>query len=402
MANRSFKFALWTLCLALTDAANATPLNITIGPEREILPDGAQPYLFCSAKGTLLMQCLMFGLTPATKDKHGNFAISFRDKNGFYTTMHTLRSIDGGETWKTWEPPMGVVDGPITEGTMAQLKDGTIVALQWIAHGPTADGHFLGKLWESRDEWETVTGPIEAKVYLPQGTVGYDDTDLPIPGYNFHRTLLEMPNGDLLATAYGTFKGDSTLSAYAAMMKSRSILLRSKDRGRNWSLLSTIAVDPSVGEEGFTEPVLLRLTQGRYRGRMIVHLRTGSSKVLTEPKFNAVHQTESDDDGRTWTKPRPLDFRGVNPDLIELHNGVLVAGFGWREQSERRGNYLAFSLDQGATWIQVTQITGEGDYVTVREIRPGRLIFVYSKRSESRPFHIVSRFIDVEGPKDKK
>lgn len=397
MISRRLPTLLCFLAWSLTAVA-ADPFKLTIGPERVILPDGAQPYMFRSAKGTLIVQVPMFGLTPPVLQPDGTSRWIYRDKNGFYTKICTVRSTDDGETWTVWNPPMDPEDGPITEGTMAQLKDGTIMALQWIAHGPTKDGFFIGKVWESRDEWVTLDGPFESKVYLPRGAVAHDDTDLPFPGYNFHRTLLEMPNGDLLATAYGLFKGDDTPSAYvAAMKKTRSILLRSKDRGRNWTLVSTIAVDPSVGEEGFTEPVLLRLSQGKHKGRLIVHMRTGSSKVLKEAKYNAVYQTESDDDGATWTKPHPLDYRGVNPDLIELESGVLVSGFGWRGIKEKRGNYLAFSLDQGATWTQVTQITGDGDYISIREVRPGRLLFVYSTAlRETKRYFITCRTIEVE------
>ena len=131
-----------------------------------------------------------------------------------------------------------------------------------------------------------------------------------------------MPNGDLIATAYGWFRGDTRPSTYMENMnKFRSLLLRSKDRGRNWSLVSTIAVDPTMGEEGFNEPVLVRLSQGKRAGRFIVLLRTGSNKAKWP---NPIYQTESDDEGKTWSKPRPLAFDGVNPDLIEMierHSG---------------------------------------------------------------------------------
>ncbi len=129
-----------------------------------------------------------------------------------------------------------------------------------------------------------------------------------------------MPNGDLLATAYGWFQEDTTPSTYVkSMNKFGSILLRSKDRGRNWSLVSTIAVDPAVGEEGFNEPVLVRLSQGKHQGRRIALLRTGSNKAKWP---NPLYQTESDDEGRTWRKPRPL----VKTTTVEERQVLLVAG----------------------------------------------------------------------------
>lgn len=393
--------------------SGADALDLAIASEQIIQPGGLQPFLFQSAKGTLVFQAQLPFPVGYVQPK----------KNAYPGFPGSMRSTDFGRTWAVWTPAKEQGAGPIHEGNVAQLRDGTTLLVEWVADGPQPDGHFIGRVWESRDDWQTITGPIESKVYLPLAKGGFDDGGKPYGGVNFHRTLLELPDGDLLATAYGWFKEDLTPSAYMpTMMKFRSILLRSRDRGRNWSLVNTIAVDPAVGEEGFCEPVLVRLTQGRHQGRLIVHLRTGSNKVLTEPRHNFIHQTESDDEGKTWTRPHPLEFQGVDPDLIEMGNGILVAGFGWRtpesvrkptdprlpggeKPSEGRligpkhGNYVAFSHDQGATWTQVTQVTREltTSYVSVREVQPGRLLLVYDKYWwDHKDRAIAARFIDVK------
>jgi len=236
-----------------------------------------------------------------------------------------------------------------------------------------------------------VQGPFPADIYLPQAKGGFDDDGHPVPEVFLHRSLLELPGGDLLLTAYGWFEGDETPSTYRpSMLKCRTLLLRSSDRGQHWSLVSTVAVDPTVGEEGFNEPVLLRLTKGPLAGRLIAHLRTGSDKTW---KHNAIYQTESDDEGRTWSTPHPLAWANVDPDLIEMHDGTLVASFGYRtlesrvhldayppkDLGEGHGNYLAFSHDQGQTWESPIRITHEPSscYTTVREVEPGKLLLVY-------------------------
>jgi hypothetical protein len=167
------------------------------------------------------------------------------------------------------------------------------------------------------------------------------------------------------------------------MHKFRCILLRSSDRGRNWRFISTIASDPSIGEEAFNEPVLVRLSRGPHAGRLIGLLRTGSNKTFAH---NPIYQTESDDEGLTWSVPHPLPFENVDPDLIDMGNGLLVASCGWRTQQSRvnltsqpkeigagHGNYLAFSRDAGETWHDLTQVTATPSscYTTVREIEPG-------------------------------
>jgi len=364
----------------------AEPLRVTLGPERVIMQDGSQPYLFMSAKGTLVVQAQRPRLVST-------------DYPGVYGT---LVSTDGGNTWQPWSPTKSQADGPFIEGSVAQMKDGSISILEWIARGPQRDGNFSGKIWRSYDEWQTITGPFEARFHLPEGKGGFDDGGNPVDGLFIHRTLLEMPNGDLIATAYGWFKEDSTPSSYMkSMNKMRVVLFLSKDRGLNWSLVSTVAVDPAVGQEGFTEPVLARLTQGKQNGRFIVLMRTGRN--------NPIYQTESDDEGRTWTKPRALRLLGVNPDLIEMTSGLLVCGFGGLTEWLGEGRYyLAFSLDQGASWTRITQISMDptSQYLTVREVAPGRLLVVYDRvphKDSDLPKPrlyisgrtVVARFIDV-------
>ena len=364
----------------------AGPLKVTLGPERVILNDGSQPYLFISAKGTLVVQ--------AQRPRQVS-----TDYPGAYST---IVSRDGGKTWQSWSPRKSQAEGPFVEGSVAQMKDGSILILEWVARGPQSGGNFIGKIWRSDDEWKTITGPFEARFYVPEGKGGFDDGGNPVDGLFVHRSLLEMPNGDLVATAYGWFNEDSTPSSYMkSMNKTRVVLLRSSDRGLNWSLVSTVAVDPAVGQEGFTEPVLARLTQGKHSGRFIVLMRTGRN--------NPIYQTESDDEGKSWTKARALRLLGVDPDLIEMTDGVLVCGFGGLTEWLGEGrHYLAFSLDQGSTWTRITQVSMDptSQYLTVREVEPGRLLIVYDKvphKDSDLPKPrlyiagrtVVARFIDV-------
>ena len=376
-------------------------MRVVVGEEKLLILGGLQPFMLSaqSSPGVLVVQAFTNppGYTRPPKNSYPGYPATFR-------------STDFGETWQPWFPSKAQSIGPVFEGCATQLKDGATLILEWIAEGPQSNGEFVGRIWESRDIWKTLAGPFDARIALPEAKGGYDDGGKPYGGVNLHRSLLEMPNGDLLATGYGWFKGDNTPSPYmATMMKFRSILLRSVDRGRHWSLLSTIAVDPLVGEEGFCEPVLLRLSQGVHKGRLIALLRTGSNKVLTDPKFNFIYQTESDDDGKTWTRPHPVPFQGVDPDLIELHNGVLVAGFGWRtpeamrsqgqELGPNHGIYIGFSFDQGTTWTRITPVYKgrTTSYLTVREVSPNRLLVVYDKEWWGHKDRgIMGRFIDLE------
>jgi len=162
----------------------------------------------------------------------------------------------------------------------------------------------------------------------------------------------------------------------------RSFLLRSKDQGRTWTYVTTIASDP-VEQEGFGEPVMAQLQRGPHAGRLICLMRTG--------RETPVYQCESDDEGKTWTKAYPLQWTysrfgrsrpivGTDPDLIEMQDGTLVMAFGHKPDYQEHGNYLAFSLDHGHSWTQVIPLSGTVTraYCGVREVAPGELFVVYT------------------------
>jgi hypothetical protein len=169
------------------------------------------------------------------------------------------------------------------------------------------------------------------------------------------------------------------------------VLVRSHDRGQHWALVSTVA-NGDVGTEGYGEPVVERVGDGPHAGRFLVLIRTGRN----------VYETWSDDEGKTWANPRPRIFGGldvertelwvdmfrhipgrsgklldennpdelkgavVDPDLLTLPGGLLVAAFGVRVPQKAcwphaehpwNGNYLAVSSDGGETWPNVVRLT---------------------------------------------
>src|SRR6185437_10034994 len=90
-----------------------------------------------------------------------------------------------------------------------------------------------------------------------------------------HRSVIELPGGDLLTTMYCRFEGDTAASGYMpTMLKSRTVVVRSRDQGSSWAYLSTVGVDSGVGTEGFGEPVLARISTGPHAGRLVCVMRT--------------------------------------------------------------------------------------------------------------------------------
>jgi hypothetical protein len=355
-------------------------LRVSLGPEQTIAPGVPWPYLFQSREGSTVV----FG--------HIGWP-----PGGKYPIHYTTRSFDGRKTWQEWKPGPEHGRGPITEGTATQLRDGRCLLFDVHAEH-MGNKRFETNFWVSRDGFKTLEGPRKYSFVLPPAEVkSFDDRGEPISRMYLRRSVIELPGGDLVACAYGHFEADKFATEYAPKMnKMRSFLLRSSDGGEHWTYISTIASDP-VEQEGFGEPVLVRLSKGPHAGRLICQMRTG--------RENPVYQCESDDEGKTWTRARPLYWTysrfgrsrpivGVDPDLIEMADGTLAMSFGHKPDYREHGNYVAFSLDHGQTWEQVTQVSSTLTvaYTGVREVAPGELFVVYTTTAPDAEEYRAAKF----------
>jgi hypothetical protein len=401
-------------------------LRFSFGDEVLVLPRGLQPSLLRTAFGAFVVQAQV---------PEKPFSSS---RMTYPSAMETVISRDDGKSWTKIPLPPGT-NGINMEGGALQLRDGTILALDTYITPGDQPGKGVGQLYTSTNDWRTLEGPVDVAFALP-GADFYcskDDGGRPHDAQRLHRRILELPNGDLLTTYYGWLKGDQTPSTYMpSMIKTRAMLVRSNDRGQHWRLISTIAVDPTVGTEGFGEPVLARVSKGPNPGRLICLMRTGRE----------IREAYSDDEGATWSPHYPRVFAGldiyrtelwvdmfrnlkgskgrlldennpdelrgavVDPDLIELRSGLLVAAFGvripqkacWRNPEHPwNGNYLAFSVDHGKTWSNVVQMTSgvlTTHYMAIEETLTDNRIFVaYDLGGWSKGMNrdIYARFIDV-------
>jgi hypothetical protein len=373
--------------LGASDPLNAPALRIELGPEQMVARGAGWPYLFQTVEGTTVV----FG--------HKHWVPKQSEP-----VVFTMRSFDGRQTWQEWKPAADQGAGPVTEGAAVQLPDGRILIFDVYAYH-VGGKVFRGKRWISRDGWKTVSGPETTRVTVPAAKVDgmVDDRGEPISRLYIRRSIVRLSSrGHLLATAYGRFDEDNIAVEYLPEMKqTRCYLLGSDDEGRTWTYIGTIATPPA-GQEGFGEPVLLQLRHGPRAGRLICQMRVG--------REHAIHQTESDDEGKTWTRPRPLSWTysrfgrqreivGVDPDLIEMSDGTLVMGYGHKPDYMDDGNFLAFSLDQGASWVCETRLntTMTRAYVGVREVTAGTLFVVYSSTTEPHAFNYRKAAFDTVG-----
>ena len=370
LSRRTFNGYMLGLALAAAEPSKAG-LTIELGPERLIAASVPWPYLFQSRKGTTVL----FGHVswpPGEK----------------YPIHYTSRSFDGRKTWEELKQSSEHGRGPITEGSAVQLPDGRILLFDVHAEH-VGNKRFEAKFWTSSDDFKTLEGPQTLSFVLPDAEVnGFDDRGEPISRMYFRRSILALQGGDLLATAYGRFESDTFASEYnSKMRKTRCFLLRSSDQGKTWTYVATIASDP-VEQEGFDEPVFVQLKKGPFAGRLLCQMRTG--------RETPIYQSESDDEGKTWTRAYPLRWRysrfgrtraivGTDPDLVEMQDGTLVMSFGHKPDYQEHGNYLAFSTDHGQSWGRVVQISSAVTmaYTAVREVAAGELFVAYSNYADA-------------------
>lgn len=271
---------------------------------------------------------------------------------------HGKITRDAGRTWQ----PL-----PTTIPMAHQLHSGEILGLN-TRTDPVAGrpGYFHSRRFSSSDDCQTANSePIEIHVPLATGGIGH----APAPGPIFWRSIVDQPDGTLLAAMYGWFKGDeSPVPGQPGSMRYRTFVVASHDRGKSWEYLSTVAYDPGIGTEGYCEPVIRRLPNGD----LLALLRTGGNN---RPCWqdNPLCQTISADGGKTWAAPHRTGVEGVAPDLCVMRDGALACSYG------RPGADLMLSADNGRTWTDHNCIHPErySGYTAVCEVESGVLLYGY-------------------------
>ena len=100
---------------------------------------------------------------------------------------------------------------------------------------------------------------------------------------------------------------------------------------------------------------------------------TEQTAVIRGDRDSKMKQMFSHDAGKTWSKPIELEVGRVLPDLVLMSNGVLACSYG------RPASCLMFSVDGGKTWPVHRVISDRVgfNYTSIREISPGRLLYVH-------------------------
>jgi len=313
-----------------TSVAEPARLKVTVSEPWEITRADkvrhTRPYLYDMGQGLLLMSVA-------------------QGPDAYYEPYGVLKSTDGGLTWR---PIPGLDQKEYAPQPMIRLADGTILGVSRWSHlqGDVLVGRTVH--FDARAETYRI---VENRIALPEGATAGDGKGVLV----FDRHIFAEPDGSVLAVVYGHLG-----SARGAW------LMKSTDRGVTWHPFSMIGTG--------AEPGVARTSAG------------AMTAVLRQSSMLPLLQVWSSDGGRTWSKPVTLEEGSVDPDVQMLSSGVLACSYG------RPASCLMFSLDRGKTWTAhhvVSDKTGF-NYTTIREIHPGRLLYVHDAPS------LRAVYVDVE------
>jgi Neuraminidase (sialidase) len=223
------------------------------------------------------------------------------------------RSTDNG---KTWTRPTTLVDTPGDDRhpVIVELPDGSLLCQffvidNWYGYEKAPAGRNKNSrvaTIRSTDNGQTWSKPV----YMPSPFQYYD---------RMCGKPVVLPNGRIILSTYGKEKWSNSpeqLGVYA-----------SDDLGKSWKFLSRLKADTGA----LDEPAITRAHDGK-----IVMISRPDGKIAF-----------SDDEGKTWSKPKAFGIKMVAPCLMTLKDGTIVCLFGWGATG---GIQIMWSDNNGQTW----------------------------------------------------
>ncbi|MEN3942945.1 sialidase family protein [Prosthecobacter sp. SYSU 5D2] len=317
----------------------AAPVKITVSEPWDLTRQEVRqtrPYLYDMGQGLLLMSVA-------------------QGPDAFYEPYGLLKSTDAG---KTWAPIPGLDQLDTTPLPVLRRPDGSILAVSrwtWLQ----ADGSVQGKTVHLNADATQFT-MHDNRIHLPKQYANETKGDQTI----CERHIWNDADGGVTMVLW-TRKA-VPMADGRKKTERMSHLMRSTDNGLTWNYFSTI------GPGG--EPAVVRLSD------------TKMTAVIRGDRDSRMKQMFSHDGGKTWDEPVSLEVGKVLPDLVLMSNGVLACSYG------RPASCLMFSLDGGKTWPSHHVISDRVgfNYTSIREISPGRLLYIHDAPKMN------AMYIDVE------
>lgn len=342
-----WEFVRLGLRTASTAAVEKSPLKITVSEPWPLnvkeKNTESRPYLYDMGQGLLL-----------TSNPQGSDAL--------LEPYIVRRSTDAG---KTWQAVPGTEQNSDSPQELVRLADGRILGPSRWTH-LQLDGSLTGKTTILDAKAETFT-MHDSTITLPAEFMPAKSGEVLI----CERHIWAEKDGSITAVSWSRTNQRDAQKRFVVTRHTH--LLRSTDLGKTWTHHA------HVGLGG--EPAVVRLSDSEWL-------------AVTRPDAHMSNllQHRSLDGGKTWKFERTLEEGSVMPDLVLMSNGVLACSYG------RPVSNLMFSLDGGRTWRDHRVISDRANfnYTTIREISPGRLLYMHDGQIPGTLARINSIYIDVE------
>jgi len=248
-----------------------------------------------------------------------------------------FRSMDNGQTWGKYEKMYDLGNVDHRSAPIFELPNGEWVTTDYRLgkEAYSKEGFYTGpKIYSVWGAWSSDRGKTwtlsENPVFVP-GRPPYLETE---------RNMIQLPGGRLLLPAM--YQDEPTLCDGLGGTSSSNLCVHySDDNGRNWNLLATTPRNPLVTGE----PSIIRAKSGK-----IIMVARSEGSGYEWMKKGCLFQSDSCDDGKTWTMPRPTDMIGpaVTGHLLQLADGRIMCTHASRLYPG--SIYVTVSSDEGETW----------------------------------------------------
>ncbi len=292
-----------------------------------------------------------------------------------FGTVEMMTSHDDGANWTF---PRTVHDGPIDDrdaGVLETAKGILIVTtFTSLAYAPMVkeggskanDPNWLAVHARIRDE-ETREGEL--------GTWCFRSTDGGLSFSGRIDTIVNSPHGPCqLADGRILYVGKELWSDEKRIGASVS-----SNDGETWEWLSEIPTRQGDQGRDYHELHAIQCASGKIVAQIRNHNQANKGETL---------QTESTDGGKTWSVPHPIGVWGLPSHLIRLRDDRLLMTYGHRRKPF--GNQARISADEGGTWSEPIEISGDGiggdlGYPSTVELGDGSFVSVWYEKLADSP-----------------
>ena len=341
------------------------------------------PFAYCSHPSILALANGEWLIAFMESMRRGEVLHSPSDPR-FYNVL--TRSSDLGRSWSAPAVIPGYDWYGVECPSLTRLASGDLLLFQWRwrwAPWPSGAGERAPGRYE-RGGYPWARGNDGAFVHRSRdGGLTWElseriDTD-PFPGAYTMRAAVELADGTLL------------LAVTDIPEWSRIYLLQSSDGGESWAVGALVAEEADLQ---FSEPCIAQAGS-----RLVILIR--------EERTGFIHQSDSWDDGRSWTSPRPTPMWGCPPHLLALGDGRLLCTYGYRRAPF--GVRACLSHDGGETWEIGNEIVLRDDlgnanlgYPSSVMAGPGKVFTTYYAEDEEAVTGIEGMFWEIQATETRR